>query len=221
MVRHLITGRIRWLVAASLVASACQGAGSAAAPRGSTLDSGASQTSAPASNPLVGRWLQTYSCEQSVETFKRMVLALKPAQMEGARKQHLGDTREEVYLNNVRSDAAWGPNANHATSLSADALCRDAPDRKRLWEIDDGTMVAFALPSQQPEFATISYQLVDDHAFDASDGNENIDGTYSFTFRIQGDRMTVRQIAQNGKLGEADPWTGRGFEEAPLIRSAG
>ncbi len=57
-----------------------------------------------------------------------------------------------------------------------------------------------------------TYEIIEDHIFTANDGNQNLGHTLKFSFRIQGDILTIHQVDGD------DPWGGTFFEEAPLIR---
>jgi hypothetical protein len=58
-----------------------------------------------------------------------------------------------------------------------------------------------------------TYHLVDDHTFTANDGDVDLGGTETFSFRIEGDRLTIKQVGQ-------DAWAGTAFEMAPFVRTS-
>ncbi len=151
-------------------------------------------TSTGSVEPLVGLWRQDYSCEQSVRTFHRLTNA------------HGADGRAR-YKRYVR-DFAWGTNG--ATELTPKALCSGAPDRYLLMKVADGYLTFFDGPNHQADLQA-SLELVDDHTFTLEDGNQNLEGTEMFTFRIEGDRLTVRTLGE-------DEWSGTAFEEASFVR---
>ena len=108
----------------------------------------------------------------------------------------------------VRSDFAWGP--RKGTELTPEGLCVGARPRYRILKIGDGRLALFD-PPDHVAGADASFVLVNDHTFTVNDGDQNFTGTYSFTFRIHGDRLTIHLVGK-------DEWAGTAFEVAPFIR---
>jgi hypothetical protein len=202
-----------------LLAASCGGGGSAS-PSAGTAPSG--PTSSPATavaDPLVGVWRQDYSCQDQVRTFMRKIRRSTPEGLQGlADGKHLHSAEPGVIIAAYASEFAWGPNADATAPTTASipaTVCKGAPDKSKLMRVQDGLM-AFVVPD--PAAAGVvsgelvaTYRLIDDHTFTASDGDRDIDGTETFSFSIEGDRLTIRQPG-------ADAWTGTAFEMAPFVR---
>ena len=139
-------------------------------------------------------WRQDYSCEQSVRTFHRLTYA------------HGVDGRAR-YARYVR-DFAWGTKG--AKELTPKALCNGAPDRYLLMKVADGRLTFFDGPNHEADLQA-SFELVNDHTFTLNDGDQNLGGTETFTFRIEGDRLIVHNLGE-------DEWSGTAFEQAPFVR---
>jgi hypothetical protein len=139
-------------------------------------------------------WRQDYSCEQSVRTFHRLTY------------QHGADGRAR-YKRFVR-DFAWGTKG--ATEVTPKALCNGAPDRYLLMKVANGRLTFFDGPNHEADLQA-SFELVNDHTFTLNDGDQNLGGTEAFTFRIEGDRLTVHTL-------DEDEWSGTAFEQAPFVR---
>jgi hypothetical protein len=145
-----------------------------------------------------------YSCEQEVRTFQRNILLDRTQSVRS-------DGRSPAVLSDLYSrDFAWGPSAETANNLTAEALCQGAPDREHVMQIrgdyiteDPGTIALVG---------TISF--LNDHTITVSDAWGNIDTTDTFVFRLHGDRLTLTQI------GLHDAWQGTWLEEAPWIRAS-
>jgi hypothetical protein len=180
-----------------LLAAACEnGSGTSSVGTPSPSARPAIDTSSGSTGSIVGVWRQDYSCEQSVRTFHRLTY------------EH-GAAGRARYKRSVREQFAWGHEG--ATELTPAALCRGARDRYRIMKVADGRLTFFDGPNHAADLQA-TFELVSDHTFTVSDGNQNLDGTETFTFRIEGERLTVVQIR-----GE-DEWSGTAFEEAPFVR---
>ena len=93
---------------------------------------------------------------------------------------------EEVapeYLQTIEG-AARRPSSAH--------LCAGAPSKfTTIARFQDGRLVLFEGPPPQQVGLDASYEIVDDHTFTASDAGQNINGTYTFNYRLEGDRLTA------------------------------
>jgi len=178
-----------------LLEAACgNGSGSSQVGSPSTSAGRTVETSTGSVEPLMGVWRQDYSCEQSVRTFHRLTF------------EHGADGRAR-YTRYVR-DFAWGMKG--ATELTPEALCKGAPDRYLLMKVADGRLTFFDGPNHEADLQA-SIELVNDHTFTLNDGDQNLGGTETFTFRIEGDRLTVRIRGE-------DEWSGTAFEQAQFVR---
>ena len=165
--------------------------GSASTSAGPTVDA-----SSGSADPLVGVWRQDYSCEQSVRTFHRLTY------------EHGADGRARYRRYVVHDGFAWGKKG--ATELTAEALCKGARDRYLLMKVAEGRLTFFDGPNHEADLQA-SLVLVNDRTFTLNDGDQNLGGTETFTFHIEGDRLTVR-------IDGEDEWSGTAFEEAPFVR---
>ena len=77
-------------------------------------------------------------------------------------------------------------------------------------KVGDGRLTLFDGPAHAADLRA-TMELVDDHTFTLSDGGQNLDGTLTVTFRIEGDRLSIQ-------LHGEDEWAGTAFEEAPFVR---
>lgn len=191
--------RITWsLIGLTLLAMSCSQNGStpASAP---TSDAGTPASASPAlaSDPLVGEWRQEFTCEDLVRTFRRGTNEL------GAK----GPATFEKYVRPMAAGAFW---VGGAELPPRNDLCRFAPASwERLLQVQDGHLTWFDPGGLSTTTAT--YELVDDHTFTANDGDQNMDGTYTFEFTIEGDRLTIDLV-------DPDPWVGNAVEVAPFVR---
>jgi hypothetical protein len=155
------------LIGLALLAAAC-GQNDSASPAGAASNPAAPSTSAPpVADPLKGQWRQEFTCQDVVRTLQRAGF-------------------EEVapeFLQTIEG-AARPPSSAH--------LCAGAPSKfTRIARFQDGRLVLFEGPPPQQAGLDASYEIVDDHTFTASDAGQNINGTYTFNYRINGDRLTV------------------------------
>ena len=188
---------VGWMIGLVLLAAACgNGTGSSPVGSPSTSANPTVDTSPGSVEPLVGVWRQDYSCEQSVRTFHRLTY------QHGAE----GRARYERYV--VHDGFAWGKKG--ATELTPEALCKGAHDRYLLMKVADGRLTFFDGPAHEADLQA-SLVFVDDHTFTLKDGNQNLNGTEVFTFRIEGDRLTVHTLSE-------DEWSGTSFEQAAFVR---
>jgi hypothetical protein len=176
------------LIGLALLAAAC-GQNDSASPAGAASNRAEPTTSvAPAAaDPLEGRWNQEFTCRDVVRALQ-------------------GTGFEEVAPEIIRSaeGAARPPSSAHP--------CAGAPSKfKRIARFQDGRLVLFDGPSLAVGLDA-SYQVVDDHTFTASDAGQNIDGTYTFMYRINGDRLTVDVL-------EDDAFFIATWESAPFHRT--
>jgi hypothetical protein len=86
----------------------------------------------------------------------------------------------------------------------------DVVDVHLLMKVADGRLTFFDGPNHEADLQA-SIELVNDHTFTLNDGDQNLGGTETFTFRIEGDRLTVRIRGE-------DEWSGTAFEQAPIVR---
>jgi hypothetical protein len=147
----------------------------------------------PSTGILEGEWRQDLLCEDVVATFHRLVNE---------------QGRPGLFQRYVR-DFAWGPGKDSAR-LTPKALCKGARDRYRIMRIGGGHITFFDPPTHEAE-PVVTYQLVNDHTFTASDGGQNIEGTYRFDFAVVGDELTIT-------LDDDDAWVGTAVEVAPYRR---
>jgi hypothetical protein len=179
------------MIVLALFDAACEyGSGS------SQVGSASTSARSTVESPLVGVWRQDYSCEQSVRTFHRLTY------------QHGADGRARYKTYVVHGGFAWGKKG--ATELTPEALCKGAPDRYLLMKIADGRLTFFDGPTHEAGLQA-SIVVVDDHTFTLNDGDQNLDGTEAFTFRITGDRLTVHNLGD-------DEWSGTTFDQAAFVR---
>ena len=156
------------LIGLALLTAGC-GQKDSTAPTGATSNSAAAATSAPpvVADPLKGQWRQEFTCQDVVRTLQRAGF-------------------EEVapeFLQTIEGTAK-APSMGH--------LCAGAPSKfTRIARFQDGRLVLFEGPPPQQAGLEARYQVVDDHTFTASDGGQNINGIYTFKYRIDGDRLTV------------------------------
>jgi hypothetical protein len=155
------------VIGLALLAAAC-GQEDSTAPAGATSTPVVPSTSASqVVDPLKGQWRQEFTCQDVVRTLQRAGF-------------------EEVapeFLQTIEG-AARPPSSAH--------LCAGAPSKfTRIARFQDGRLVLFEGPPPQQAGLDASYEIVDDHTFTASDAGQNINGTYTFNYRINGDRLTV------------------------------
>lgn len=177
------------LIGLALLAAAC-GQKDATAPAGATSNPAAPSTSAPSAvDPLQGQWRQEFTCQDVVRTLRRAGF-------------------EEVvpeYLQNIEG-AARRPSSAH--------LCAGAPSKfTTIARFQDGRLVLFEGPPPQQVGLDASYEIVDDHTFTASDAGQNINGTYTFNYRLEGDRLTVDVL-------EKDAFFIAAWESVPFHRTS-
>jgi len=178
------------LVGLALLAAACGQKGSSS-PAGATSNPVTPSTSAPpvVADPLEGQWRQEFTCQDVVHT-------LRKAGFEAVAPE---------FLQTIEG-AAKAPSSAH--------LCAGAPNRfTRIARFQDGRLVLFEGPPPQQAGLDASYEIVDDHTFTASDAGQNIDGTYTFNYRINGDRLTVDVL-------ENDAFFIAAWEAVPFYRTS-
>lgn len=148
-------------------------------------------------DPLEGEWRQEFTCDDQVRAFRRGTKEL------GAE----GRAMFEEYVRPMAAGAYWSEDAKLPPRND---VCKYAPASwERILRVQDGQMVWFDPGGVVGTEAT--YELVDDHTFTASDGDQNIDGTYTFEFRIEGDRLTIDLV-------DPDPFVGAAVGVAPFER---
>jgi hypothetical protein len=111
-------------------------------------------------------------------------------------------------------EIAWGPNAATATQLTPNALCTGAGKRTTIMRFDDGRAVSFRASSTDTGPVMV-YEFLDDHTLTMNDGNQNLEGTLTVTFRIEGDNLSFDQGSERA---DQDPWGGTQLEVAPFVR---
>jgi hypothetical protein len=160
------------LIGLVLLAAGCSQKDSTS-PAGATPTAAAPTTavSPAAADPLKGQWLQQYTCQDVVRTLQRTGFA----------------TMAPEIIRDAEG-ASQPPSSTHP--------CAGAPSKfKRIARFQDGRLVLFDGPLLEADL-NASYQVVDDHTFTANDAGQNIDGTYTFKYRIDGNRLTV-DVLQN------------------------
>jgi len=180
-------------------------------------------TAHPAPDALEGQWHQTFTCEENVGTFQRNVSELKPWQRQAlAKLKGNSDTSVLTLLKEYTREFAWGPNVpgpSHGalteTQIQPAVLCKGAVDRERSVRFLEGSLVIYDWDHATEGPA--SYEFVNDHVFTLNDGGQNFGCCPSrpidtFSFRIDGDTLTIASI------GQVDPWGGTVLEEAPWSR---
>jgi hypothetical protein len=177
------------LIGLVLLAAGCSQKDSTS-PAGATPTAAAPSTavSPAAADPLKGQWLQQYTCQDVVRTLQRTgFAAMAPEIIRDA------------------EGASQPPSSAHP--------CRGAPSKsKRIARFQDGRLILFDGPLLEADL-NASYQVVDDHTFTANDAGQNIDGTYTFKYRIDGNRLTV-DVLQN------DPHFIATWEATPFYRTS-
>ncbi len=165
--------------------------------------SGAWQGDAAPQSPLDGEWHMPYSCEENVRTFQHNIY-LDTTHKSSDRRSRSAD------LKKYSRSFAWGPSANTATQLTPKALCEGARDREHIMRIEDGYI------TEDPGTIGLvgSIEFVDDHTFTVSDGHHNIFTVDTFSFRLEGNRLTLTQQRPH------DAWQGTWLEEAPWFRAS-
>ena len=176
------------LIGLALLTAGC-GQKDSTAPTGARSNSAAPSTSAsPVADPLKGRWQQQYTCQDVVRTLQRTGFA----------------TMAPEIIRDAEG-ASQPPSSTHP--------CARAPSKfKRLARFQDGRLVLFDGPLLEADL-NASYQVVDDHTFTANDAGQNINGTYTFKYRIDGNRLTV-DVLQN------DPYFIATWEATPFYRTS-
>jgi len=189
-------------VACSLVglvwlAMSCSQDGSGATTPQNSVNLSPSSSPSSIPDPLVGEWRQEFTCDDVVRTFRRGT-------------KEMGAEGPATFAEYVRPMAAGAYWLDGAKLPPRDDLCRYAPASwERTLQIQDGQLVWF---DPGPVLgAQATYELVDDHTFTANDGDQNIDGTYTFEFQIHGDRLTIDPV-------DHDPFVGNAVEVAPFVR---
>jgi hypothetical protein len=180
-------------------------------------------TAQPPADPLEGDWHQTFTCEENVGTFQRNVSELKLRERRQlAELKGNDDTSVHTLLLEYTREFAWGPNAVgpiHGAlteaQISPKVICETAPKRERDIRFLQGSLVV--RESDGSTEGPAAYELVGDHTFTVNDGGVNFGccparPTDTFSFRIDGDTLTITMIGQD------DPWGGTPLEEAPWHR---
>jgi hypothetical protein len=143
-------------------------------------------------DPLGGVWRQAFTCPEMVSTVQRA---------------HVPRTAFNTWAAAIPD--AWGGPHQAPTGN----LCRHAPKTfERVAKFRNGTVTLFDPPNLTLGLDA-SYTLVNGHTFTANDGGQNIPGTYTFTFTIIGNRLTVR-------VHEKDPFFIAAWDVAPFIRTS-
>ncbi len=181
--------RMLWcLIGLVLLAAGC-GEKDSTSPAGATSNPAAPSTgvSPVVADPLKGQWQQQYTCQDVVRALQRTGFA----------------TMAPEIIRDAEG-ASRPPSSAHP--------CAHAPSKfKRLARFQDGRLVLFDGPLLKADL-NASYQVLDDHTFTANDAGQNIDGTYTFKYRIDGDRLTVN-VLQN------DPHFIATWEATPFYRT--
>jgi hypothetical protein len=165
---------------------------------------------------LEGEWHQQFTCEAQVKTFQQSLSELTLAQRKSlAKVAGNTDTSVSTLVEEFTREFAWGPNAKAATQLTPEALCQGAPDRERTMRLGAGTLV---VNDWDQPWGPAVLEIVDDHTFTVNDGFENFGSseaspTDTFTFVIDGDKLTLTQVGLN------DAWAGTFLVEAPWFRT--
>jgi hypothetical protein len=155
------------LIGLVLLAAACGQKDSTAPARAASNPAAPSTSAPPVADPLRGQWRQEFTCQDVVRTLQRAGFA---------------EVAPE-FLQTIEG-AAQPPSSVH--------LCAGAPSKfTRIARFQDGRLVLFEGPAPQQVGLDASYEIVDDHTFTASDAGQNINGTYTFNYRLKGDRLTV------------------------------
>jgi TRAP-type C4-dicarboxylate transport system substrate-binding protein len=79
----------------------------------------------------------------------------------------------------------------------------------RIARFEDGRVFLLDPPSHEVGLSA-SYEIVDDHTFTLSDGDENIPGSYRFEYRFEGEELIVDVL-------EVDPYFVGTWEAAPFV----
>jgi hypothetical protein len=139
-------------------------------------------------DPLKGQWQQQYTCQDVVRALQRTGFA----------------TMAPEIIRDAEG-ASQPPASTHP--------CTGAPSKfKWLARFQDGRLVLFDGPLLKADL-NASYQVVDDHTFTANDAGQNVDGTYTFKYRVDGNRLTVDVL-------ENDPHFIATWEATPFYRSS-
>jgi hypothetical protein len=94
--------------------------------------------------------------------------------------------------------------------------CADAKGRyKRIARFEGGRLALFDGPALAVGLDA-SYEIVDADTFTASDAGQNIEGTYTFDYRITGDRLTVNMVGPAAR----DPFFVVAWQAAPFYRTS-
>jgi hypothetical protein len=209
----------RLVVFSSLSLVACGSGGGVAAPASSGGGTAASPVvstppSVTTADPLQGEWHQTFTCEENVRTFQRRMSSLTLQQrQEAAAVAGNTDASLATLLKEFTRGFAWGPNAKTARQVTPDALCKGASERGKVMRLQEGRVVISNDWDHSVELGG-TYRVLDAHTFLVNDGNQDLEGTYRFTFEIKGDLLTFK------KIGQDDPWGDNEFATgaAPWIR---
>jgi hypothetical protein len=185
-----ITG---FVIGLTLAAAGCgHTAATGPSPGTSSGSDSASTATAKAADPLAGVWRQTFTCPEYVRAVERA---------------HVPRAAFRNWAAHVPDN--WGDSPQSPTG----DLCRHAPKSfERIAKFRDGTVTSFDPPNLALGLDA-TYTLVNDHTFTAYDGGENIAGTYTFTFTINGDQLTVR-------VHNKDPYFIGAWEAAPFVRTS-
>jgi hypothetical protein len=181
------------------------------------------QASATPADPLEGEWHQTFTCEENVRTFQRNMSELKLRERQAlAKLKGNNDTSIRTLLLEYTREFAWGPNAAGpihgeltANEISPQIICEGAPTRERVLRFLQGSLVV--QESDDSTEGPAAYEFKDDHTITVNDGGVNfgccpVRPIDTFSFRIDGERLTITMIGQD------DPWGGTSLEEAPWHR---
>ncbi len=178
-------------------------------------ESGAPSVSVSPTSPLEGEWHQDFTCEEQVRTFQEN-LSEQTREQNQALASLAGndDVSYETLVSEYSREFAWGPNAETATSLTPESLCKGASDRERTIRFQGATVVVI---DWDGSWGPARLELVDDHTFTANDGFENFGPaqwhpTARFSFRIDGGTLTI------ATAGLVDAWAGTALEAAPWVR---
>jgi hypothetical protein len=180
------------LIGLALVAAACgQQNSTSKAGTASNRAAPTASTAAAAADPLTGEWRQQYTCADVVRTLQKAGFA------------------EVLPKLLVDSQLAANPSSAHLCSE------REAKAKvERIARFQDGHVLFFDPPNQELGLDA-TYNMVDDHTFSANDAGQNIDGTYTFRWHIQGDRLTFKLVGRAAR----DPYFVAAWEAAPFHRA--
>ena len=179
------------LIGLALVAAACgQQSPTSKAETTSNNAAPTASTAAAAADPLTGEWRQQYTCADVVRTLQKAGFAEDlPKLLDG-------------------SEFATNPSSAHP--------CAEPKAKvERIARFQDGHVLFFDPPNQELGLDA-TYNIVDDHTFTANDAGQNIEGTYTFRWHIQGDRLTFKLVGRAAR----DPYFVAAWEAAPVHRAS-